>query len=373
MKATMKTVNLCNALKKGGLIKINKQLPVLSNFFIDFADGKGTIITTDMERAVKVTIDSIVDKNFFVIAPRKSTSMFLHGANGHVSLEVGKTPNQVIMQREGIGQCTLTAEGLPKDYPEIPQTKDLVWSKLDAKWFCQMLSIAITSCAKVDNRPILTGISFQDGVIVSLDGFRLTVIRNKKFAFGLEGKEVIIPSATAELVRRLFSNTESLEIAFELCKEEQVIRRVFFKSDNVLVVSEVIQGNYPKYEKLVPKSFECRVSFSSPLMLQRLNMIDKDSITSGIVRFTFNRIDENEHECSITATDGDGSRYTLTAPVKVESGDNGEIALNTEYVEDALRFFSLATMKLSSQASPIILTGDIEGLTIVIMPMYVEW
>ena len=138
--------------------------------------------------------------------------------------------------------------------------------------------------------------------------------------------------------------------------------------------SQMIQGNYPNYEQLIPTSYTSKVSFSTPLMLQRLSMIDKDIISGGIVRFVFKKYGKTlEHLCKVTASSEDEASFSLSLPVKIETEEDSKIAFNLKYMQDALKPFSLTTLELTSPSQPGKFTGDIEGLTIVVMPMYVQW
>ncbi len=371
MKATMTTESLRKALEKVKPIKINRQLPVLSSTLVEFTDGKGTLTTSDLERVIKVSFESKSDEPFSIMLLLKTTERFLHGANGSMTLQVDTPHNQIIMERDDIGQLVLAVEQQPKDFPPIAWADNLVWSQLDAKWFCRMLEILVVSCAEEYNRPILTGINCKDGSMASADGFRLTILNDARLAFGLGDKNIMIPCTTANLVRRLFSKEDTLEIAFEDTKEN--ITRVYFRSGDVSLVSQLIQGTFPQYEQLIPKSYSCKVSFSAPVITQRLKMIDEINLAGGTTRFSFHQKKNGEHECLMETGQEDYCKYSLTAPAKIEEGNDGKIAFNYKYILDALRFFSMATLEITSVSSPGKFTGDIDGLTVVIMPMFVQW
>lgn len=373
MKATMSIENLRDALQKVSLIK-GKKLPVLSNALLEFADGKAKLAATDSERAVVVEIDSTNDGMSPILLPIKTTTRFAQGANGNVVIEVGKSPQKVSLSREGVGDFNLTVSPT-KDFPPMPHADNLEWHTLDAKWFCQMLRIVAIACSKKENRPVLTGVSFKDGAIVAVDGSRLVVLRDKRLTFGLGDKQIIVPLDTVNIIPRLFAKETSLEISYEVGQTNPDIQRVYFRAGNTTLVSQLIQGTYPDYTKLIPEEFICKVSFSVPLMSQRLGMIDTKTLNAGIVRLVFQKTEpHNEHECLITGgnIEGDGE-YLLRLPVKIETEKVGKIAFNYSYVMDAIKPFSVCDLEITSVASPGKFTGDIEGLTIVVMPMFVQW
>ncbi len=379
MKATMDSQKLQKALRKVNLVKPYRQLPVLSNTLVEFTNGKATLTTTDMEKVVRVEVDSPNTEQFSILLPRKTAEKFLHGANGKVSMEIGKKPNTITVSRDGLGDFRFVTQS-PKDFPPIPIADNLKWQTIDAKWFLRMLRIVATACASEQSRPVLTGIACNDGKMAAADGFRLVALKDARLAFGLGYSQAIIPLDTIILVQRLFRKVETLEVAFDIKQEtslgvtKNVPQRAYFKSGNTLLLSELIQGTYPNWEILIPATFNCKVSFSAPLLTQRLQMIDAKSLCSSIVRYNFHKKeDTGEHECSITAKIEENDGYSLTMPIKLETEAEGKIAFNYKYIVDAIKHFSVCNLELTSLSSPGKFTGDIEGLAIVVMPMCVQW
>lgn len=370
--ATMETKELREALQKANFVKSHGGLPVLSNALIECIDGKTTITTTDMERTVRITIDSTTNGIASTLLPRKTTSIFLNGANEKVSITKGKTEQQITLSREDIGDMSVTVP-LTKHFPPIPPPipKNADWHTLDAKWFCSMLSIVSIASAN-ESHPVLNGVAFNDGAIAAADGFRLTVLKDNRLAFGLKGKQVIVPLDTINLVVKLFRKEKTLEMRFESSNSSLETRYVHFRVGNVTLTSELIQGTYPNYEQLVPNNFGCKASFSSPLFLQRLSMIDTNAIYNGIVRYSFETTKTNEQICSIVSGNEDDGKYRISCPVKFE-GLEAKIAFNHKYMIEATKPFSMCNLEITSPSSPGKITGNIDGLTIVVMPMFVEW
>ncbi len=258
-----------------------------------------------------------------------------------------------------------------------PQPENITWAKLDAKWFVKMLKIVAGACATELSRPILTGVLLQDGSMAAADGFRLNVFCDKRLTFGLgtdlvaSGTDVmvekpnssIMPLLTALLAYRLFYKVDNVEIGFD--KE-----KVYIKSGDTLIISQVIQGTFPNWEQLIPKNYVSKISFSVPLMLQRLHMMDE--IDSTIVRLQFDKVG-NSDECQMSASNEDEFEYSMKLPVKMEQGESSKIAFNQRYIEEAIKPFSVCDLELNTTSSPGKFTGDIEGLTILAMPMFCQW
>jgi len=376
--ATMDTRELRESLQRVNCIPRHRELTVLTPAMIEFAHRKAIITTTDLERVIKTEINSTNSEDFSILLPRKTTEKFLTGNNGKVSITQDDNHQLSTLCRDGIGDLNLITPAIT-DFPPLPPMPDnLEWHSIDSKWFCSMLRIVSTACASELSRPVLSGVAFNDGKIAAADGFRLIVFRDNRLAFGLDEKQAIIPLETTILMNKLFRKEETIEISFK-SKEETSLgttrvtpTNVYFKSGNTLMSSTLIQGNYPAYEKLIPDQFNCKASFSAPLLAQRLKMIDDVAINSGIIRYIFETSELGEQVCSLSATIEDESKYHLSCPVKFE-GSEVKIAFNYKYVMEALKPFSMCALEITAPSAPGKLTGDIEGLIVVIMPMFVQW
>lgn len=148
------------------------------------------------------------------------------------------------------------------------------------------------------------------------------------------------------------------------------------KSEDIKFVSQVLIGNYPKYEQLIPEEYTNLISFSAPLLEQRMRLIDSLGIHGGITKYIFSiNEDSKEHLCTIQTKGEDGNvfEYALNLPIKILEGEGVHIAFNCNYVKDAIKPFSKCELSISTPSSPGKFTGDIEGVTIVVMPMFIQW
>nr|MDD4876429.1 DNA polymerase III subunit beta [Dehalococcoidales bacterium] len=348
----------------------NVTLPVLAYAQLSVNHGEAKLTTTDLEKAVEVSLNTNGQDDFTVLLPRKRTQVFLTGKNGKTSIDLDDK-GLVTLERSDMGSLQFKPYSV-KDFPPIPApTDNMTWATIDAKWFCQMLDILIPACAQELSRPVLTGVVFSDGTMVSADGFRMVGVEHEKANFGLGDKQVIIPFQTLILIKRLFGKEDTISFGFHHPD------MVYFKSDKILLTSQIIQGNFPNWKQLIPDKYTCRVSFSSPLMMQRLGMVDAAALTAGIIRLQFQRTEpNNEPECLLTGGTKDEDfteYYSMRLPVKIETREEAKIAFNYKYLCDALKPFSVCNLDLTSPSSPGKFTGDIEGLTIVVMPMFVQW
>lgn len=366
MKATIDTKELRNAITKVNMMpRKGHSLPITQHDCQIIFDGEKALLTsTDLEKAIQVKIPAVSDGYTTLVLNRNTVSKFLQGGNGMVTIE-SDNPQVVKIDRSDLGTITIHTNK-PEDYPPTPEDKELLSLELDNQLFIQYLSYVFPACATEDSRPILNGVVFKQGKMASADGFRLVSIVDDTLDFDI-GNDfgMVVPLDTLYLFKRLFGKSKSVKLEYNK-------QRIIFTDGNTRLISQLVQGNFPMYEQLIPKDFVTHITVSTPLLAQRIGMINEKEIASGIIRYHFDT-KVNEQVCTLkSGIDDDCITYNLTLPVTI-SGRANKIAINYKYMLDAIKPFSLAHIELNTPSSPIKLTGDIEGLTIVVMPMFVHW
>jgi DNA polymerase-3 subunit beta len=374
MKVTLETKELREAVNTCAVSvgKRNVTLPITRDILFEVKGQRMTLKATDLQDGIITSIPckSLEDLSVCIYSP--TIKQYVSVGDSKVNIELNdKTCS---LERDGNRLSVLAVKA--SDFPPIPYDPNITWKTLDAKLLCKMLTVLLNGCATDDSRPVLTTVAFHDGRMVSADGFRLYSVKDEWLDFGLGDKEALVCKSTATKAVKLFAKKEKLEIGFSysLLKPE----RVYFKSGETVLIGQLVQGTYPRYEQLIPSTFQSRASFSVPLMLERLKLINPSIIPTGIIRLMFTQTTANEQVCLMTAgnsdilEDGDAS-YELTVPIKNHTEVYGKIAINLNYIAPAVKYFSMCNMELTSTSSPIKFTGDLEWLTVVVMPMFVQW
>lgn len=384
MKATVNTKDLIKALSQVNRVNPRRAtLPVPSSMLMEFSNNRLTLSSTNLECAIQVSIKCETGTPFALVLPKGIVSKFVRPNSPTTIFTEGNVKKNAApvttIEQSDVGRMNIIGVK-PSDcipMPAIPDTKD--WLTLDAKWFCRMLGIVAAACAPDESRPVLTGISLQDGAMAAADGFRLHVVKSDKLKFGLSQyknkggigniykDEVIVPHTAALVAQKLFEKEESVQVAIE-----QVKNQIHFVSKDVSLTSSLIQGSFPQYEQLIPLSFSSRLTVSAPLMVQRLDMMDT-SMGSGIIKM----IVREENVLNVEHSDPDGMMdYVMTVPAHTDPNpkvNEFKIAIAQKYLMSAIKPFSLCHLEMTNPSSPMKITGDIEELTHIIMPMFMDW
>lgn len=350
------------------VITRNTSLPATK--FIQIKAESGTIFLrcTNLEQMVWYKLEGEIEESGEISVIHKLMNQFLKREKGKIVVGTDPERGAYITGTEHGGISTLHMETLPNDQ-HIPDVKVEGYECNLGQQFTQSFVRASVCVALEENRPILNGINLEpieNGTklaIASADGFRLYV---HHLPLSFPDKRVVVPAKViASILPMLAGNSEIT------CCINENNSLISFTTNGHQIVSQLIQGTFPQYPQLIPTdtadwSFEC-----SPHLLQiRANQL---IYPTGIMRLRCNG-DNSKLFTSIGSSNilEDGVLES-EIPAKISGNHKGKIAVNQQYISDALNYFSSVKVEMTSPSSPLVFTGDIEDLTIVVMPMFVQW
>jgi DNA polymerase-3 subunit beta len=233
----------------------------------------------------------------------------------------------------------------------------------------------VFAAASEESRPVLTGVHAEfEGeqlTLAAADGFRLAV-RKVSLAKHVDTKTAIIIPARSlnELTRLISEQEEPLELIVNSQKSQ-----VMFKLRNVEMVSQLIQGTFPNYSQLIPKSHSTRavVKLSEFLRATKsASIFARDG--SGIVRLQIMPRD-GKGKIAISARAEEIGDNLGEVDATVE-GEEAKIAFNSKYLMDVLGVLTKdeVALETTTSSSPGVIrpVGD-ESYVHVVMPMFVQW
>ncbi|KKQ91378.1 MAG: polymerase III subunit beta protein, partial [Candidatus Azambacteria bacterium GW2011_GWA2_39_10] len=156
-----------------------------------------------------------------------------------------------------------------EDFPIIPKVKNDSVLTINSKMFKNSLNYVINSSAISDARPEISSIYIKinpDQIkFIATDSFRLahkTIFvlsddNKEKIKINFEkSRNIILPLRTAgELLRILGDQNDDVKIIIDQ-------NQILFDLDNTQLISRLVEGNYPDYEAIIPKSSETKCYLS---------------------------------------------------------------------------------------------------------------
>jgi DNA polymerase-3 subunit beta len=243
------------------------------------------------------------------------------------------------------------------DYPKLLFKESAESVKVNVRVFKTLIRQTAFAASGVENRPILTGVYFK------LDGNQLTGIATDSYRLAKKSIEleqiyapmdVIIPSKSVEeLGRILEDNQKSVELHFSPSS-------ILFKYDDTLLLSRLLEGNYPETSKLIPLEFPHEVTFNKEQLLIAIERASLLSIRDGqnaIVKLEIREDDAVEISSSSPEI---GRVLEEIQPVAEVKGNPLKIAFSSKFLLDALKAFNSSEIKVgfTGEIRPFVMTGE---------------
>ncbi|MEM3063515.1 MAG: hypothetical protein QW303_08245, partial [Nitrososphaerota archaeon] len=151
--------------------------------------------------------------------------------------------------------------------------------------------------------------------------------------------KTIVPAKTLIELIRVIDDLGVKQVEIYFSKNEN---QIFFKLDNVEIVSRVIDDQFPEWSKIVPQEFKTTVVVDKNELAQLVKTAAIFARSSGnVVKF---KIGNSEITISATSKDDGGS---TTSRVKAEiTGSDEEIAFNYRYITDVLSVINSQKLKI---------------------------
>lgn len=360
MKIQVTQENLNKALNHVARVASGRNtLPILSNVLIKTVNNRVCVAATNLNIAITHYIGSKVTTKGAITVPARLTQDFVSSLPSGV-VDLSLEDNKLHIKTE---KYNSTINGTPaEDYPVMPSIKNGQEWKLPALTLKNVLNQTVIAASNDDARPILTGVYLYSNEgnlkVVATDSYRLAESQILKFS---KKVNLLIPSsAINDLLRILPDTTDEVTVVHD---EQQV---QFVVGDTELI-TRLIDGAYPDYQKLIPSSF------TNQATLVKNDFINITKVSSLFARESAGSITiefDPKGKISIKSIASQLGENTAEADASVE-GD-GNITLNSRYLLDALNNIDeeKVTISFNGKLEPCVINPETEsGQTHVIMPL----
>jgi DNA polymerase-3 subunit beta len=264
------------------------------------------------------------------------------------------------------------------EFPDVPTAESIEGQNnlhLEVEAFRRMVDQAVFAAATDESRPILTGVlaQFHQGglTLAAADGFRLAVTSADVGVDVDETAGVIVPArALAELNRISSEQEDPIELIITPNRNQ-----ILFHLSNTDLVSQLIEGSFPDYTQIVPKTHSTRTLVGTEEFLKAVKvafLFARDA--ANIIRVKIlpgSELTPGQMIVAATSAELGDNVSELDASV---DGDEIEVAFNARYLMDALNVVGTPEIAIetSTTSSPGVIRpvgGD--DFLCVIMPMHI--
>ena len=336
--------------------------------------GRLKLAATNLEIAITAWVAATVTDEGAITIPARLLTEFISSlpdADLDVSVAPRSRQAQITCARNEATISGMDAE----DFPPIPTISDGDTIRLEPSSLRDAVNHVVFAAAADDSRPVLTGVNFkiEDArlTLAAADGFRLSVYHLDIAEAPAESIEIILPARALQELQRLLADQEEPVVMQVNAARSQVL----FQLSETELTAQLIQGNFPSYEQLIPAEYQARVVLDAGEFLREVRtaaVFARDG--SGIVRLVASP-DEGQGRVTISARAEEQGDHQGDMDAEVE-GDEARIAFNSRYLQDVLQVLDTGRIAMESTgpSNPGVFRPlEGEHYVHVIMPMFVQW
>ncbi len=379
--------DLLNPLKMlTGVVEQRQTLPILSMALVRVTQDKLHLTANDseIEIACSLPINTGLDSSQEgeITLPARKFYDICRSFSDYATIQVQTTePNKALVKS---GKSRFSLACLPaEDFPNSPDLEALRVFRLSQRTLKKMLKQTSFSAATADVRYYLNGVCFhlQQGTLnlVATDGHRLALTQESITVDAIETEEaseestdieetttddfqVIVPKkAVAELASLLTDSDDEIEIS----SDDRHIKFVF--SENLSLVSKLINGRFPDYATVIP-------AHADKLAVANCSELKQSLMQAAILsneKFKGVRLNLSQNLLTISARNPEQEESVVEYEVEFDN-EGFEIGFNVQYLLEALNAISTDNVELhfTDANSSLMMMDQCEGAArFVVMPM----
>ena len=352
-----------------GIVERKNTIPILANVLMEAKGDEVRFLATDLEVGLRSKCQATVAKGGSLTLPAKKFYEIVKSLpETDIRIAEDKGGVKVAADRFDSRIQTLPREDFPT-LPESGGTPSATLSRSSVKEMVAKTQFAITG---EDTRYFLNGALFvlkpNEMSLVATDGHRLalvSVMRDGQGKNDADEIKAILPKKTLGELGRLLSDGEG-DITYERGENH-----LFFEVGGRLLISRMIDGQFPAYERVIPKGNDKHIEFERDRLT---NAVKRVALLSN-ERSRAVKIQIDKGKVDVTSSSPDLGEAKETLPVEY-SGGAMQICFNAQYVLDFLSAVStdVVSLDLKDEVSQAVMKPvGAEGYdyTYVIMPMRV--
>jgi len=309
------------------VVSTRTTLPILSNVLLQAKEGAVHLTTTDLDVGVRGSFEANVDKVGATTLPaRRLFTIIRELPSSEIAIEVdGKNAASIRS-----GQSFFKILGLPEEeFPPLPKFENAKVVTMRQKDLHDGLRKTAYAISTDETRYVLNGVlfSFKENklTLVATDGRRLAMLDIELEFPRSHEAEIIVPTKAVTELQRLLKDDGEVKISVGS-------GQIAFDLNNTLLVSKLIEGNYPNYKQVIPSEAKERVTLERETFLNslwRVSLLASDKSNSIKLNFSKNNIE-------ITANTPEVGEARESLPVAYK-GRDFSIAFNPEFLMAPLR------------------------------------
>lgn len=361
----------------------NHPLPILSNVLFTAEPGRLSLTTTNLETHCHTWCAATVEEPGAITIPHKKLADLIKALPSDRRIDLaltGEAETPALLEVRCHRSLTHLNGAPADDYPRTPTDLEGPTVTLNGHELAQAINSTAHAAATDDSRPTLQGIQVgfneRQLTFVATDGFRLAIYEHP-LEHDLDPLAITVPATALREVRRLLAGSNE-KVTITIAADQ---KQVSFQIGATTLVSQLILGTYPNWERLQPAKYDTRAVFDHAdftRVLKTATVFAKDS--NNTIRLFLNPTPGEPPaapgELQITAMSENYGNSLSALSVAEFAGEYRRIAFNHQYLSDFTSNVGKGkiALEISGPSDPGVLRpADSEHYQYILMPMYVQW
>jgi len=237
-------------------------LPVLNNILIATDDGRLRLSATNLELGITCWIGADIEEEGSITIPARIFSDLINTLPGDkVNLSLTMRTQTLNIQ---CGTSNFDIKGIDaQEFPPMPTPDLSTGVELNIADFKEMIYQVGFAASSEEARPVLQGVLMEindnEISLAATDGFRISVRVAQLSTSQANPVKVIIPARSLNELARIA--TDGNEVVTMIVPSDR--GQAIFHMKNVELVTQLIEGNFPDYRAIIPRSFKTRTVIST--------------------------------------------------------------------------------------------------------------
>lgn len=339
MEFTVSRADLVRELNLSqGVVEKKTTIPILSNVLIE-ADGNRIVLTaTDLELGIRCSCPARVKKSGAGTVPARRLLDYVRLLpDGDVQVKIQENHWAGLTS----GRSKTRIAGMSREsFPELPKMP-AVLAEIPLSILSSMIGKTVFAISSEESRFTLNGalLVLKKGglIMVATDGHRLAMIESSADIPGITGAYRALLPRKAMLELQKLAGDASGEAIVRFSGDEN---HLFFEVGDRLLLSRKLTGNFPDYERVLPKEQPLSVTLTREELRSAIERVAQfsDERSRAI------RLSAAAGEVKIHSSVSETGESEESLPAEY-TGPSTEIGFNAEYMLDFLR--AVATPQVS--------------------------
>ena len=232
-----------------GVASGRSTLPILSNVLIQAADGRIECVATDLEVGIKIKVEGTIQEDGAITVSARKLADIVKELPGDKKIHLATTANDRVEITCGDGVYKII--GLPdEEFPQLPSVEGESLT-IDGELLRAVLRKTEFAASTEDVRYFLNGLYFnfltERTEVVATDSRWLALAYCDAFNAPGNVDGFILPLKAVKEIARTFADASAVTVSvFE--------NQILFADENATLTTRLVEGDYPKYDKLIPES-----------------------------------------------------------------------------------------------------------------------